>query len=191
MAFWGASGSAWPRGWEGSFCPWVSSFLVSGLWEPAPRVLPGDARWGSWGESRAQGVLGPPQKTIHPHHSRAGPWPHAATGRLMAHEASPSQKAAPCQIAAPSPSGPKFSVQALESSESEMQLPRPKPSPSDPGSWGGRGARRRCCEPPSCGFQFSTCAPGVSVRTPLQGQPRVTAVGSETSPASGLGCGCL
>lgn len=73
MAFWGASGSAWPQDWEGSFCPWVPSSLVSGLWEPAPRVLPGDARWRSWGESRAQGVLGPPRKTIHPHPSGSRP----------------------------------------------------------------------------------------------------------------------
>lgn len=59
MAFWGASGSPWPRGWEGSFCPWVPSFLL------VPRVLPGDARWGSWGESRALGVLGTPPEN-HP-----------------------------------------------------------------------------------------------------------------------------
>lgn len=31
---------------EGSFRPSVPSFLVSGLWEQAPRVFPGDARWG-------------------------------------------------------------------------------------------------------------------------------------------------
>lgn len=124
---------------EGSFRPWVPSFLVSGLWEQAPRVFPGDAKLGGrWGESRGLGVLGNRGKPSVLTPQGAGSWLHVATGRLMCVRSPRGRRLLVVSALYPYLLGPSSLLQALDSSESSFL--GPNLALWNWGPWGGRGA---------------------------------------------------
>lgn len=162
----GASVLGSPHSWSLGFGSWPPEFCL-GVRGGEAGVRAGP--WGCWGPPGKPSVLTP---------QGAGPWPHAAVGRLMAREAAPWQKAACCQRAAPSPSGPSSLSRLWSVLSLKCSFPGPNPALWTQAPGAGGELTERCCEPHSCGFQFPPRATGVSVRTPLQGRPRVRVVAS-------------